>query len=142
MPGRQYMRSFSQATMPNAGSEGGFAKVESLAPSPQSKCLTQQSPCGDGMRDGIPQTPIKIGLKETSAEINLQIRSFLSFETCDVSPPFVLVVQMPSAHHTFHEERQTDAHDITHDAVGMPIALGTGPLIIRPDGQRMEVCPH
>ena len=50
-------------------------------------------------------------------------------------------MQMPSAHHTFHEERQTDAHDITHDAVGMPIAPGTGPLIIRPDGQRMEACP-
>lgn len=51
------------------------------------------------------------------------------------------LMQMPSAHHTFHEERQTDAHDITHDAVGMPIAPGTGPLIIRPDGQRMEACP-
>lgn len=46
---------------------------------------------------------------------------------------------MPSAHHTFHEERQTDAHDITHDAAGMPIVPGVGPLIMRSDGQRMEV---
>ncbi len=33
---RQYMRSFSQATKPNASSEGGFAKVGSPA-HPQSK---------------------------------------------------------------------------------------------------------
>ena len=53
-------------------------------------------------------------------------------------------MQMPSAHHTFHDERQTNAHDITHDASGMPIVPGSGPLIIRPDGQRMEVsaCLH
>ncbi len=57
-----------------------------------------------------------------------------------MTTPCVLM-QMPSAHHTFHEERQTDAHDITHDAVGMPIAPGTGPLIICPNGQRMEVYP-
>ena len=62
-------------------------------------------------------------------------------EVCDFYHYHVLM-QMPSAHHTFHEERQTDAHDITHDAVGMPIAPGTGPLIIRPDGQRMEACPE
>lgn len=48
---------------------------------------------------------------------------------------------MPAAHHTFHEERQTNAHDITHDATGMPIAPGVGPLIMRPDGQRLEVSP-
>ena len=53
-------------------------------------------------------------------------------------------MQMPSAHHTFHDEGQTNAHDITHDASGMPIVPGSGPLIIRPDGQRMEVsaCLH
>lgn len=61
----------------------------------------------------------------------LHRNSFLSFDCA--------VMQMPAAHHTFHEERQTNAHDITHDAIGMPIAPGTGPLIIRPDGQRMEV---
>ncbi len=41
MPGRQYMRSFSQATMPNASSEGGFAKVGSHARIPQGEHHTQ-----------------------------------------------------------------------------------------------------